>query len=86
VPWSKSKNDDIRNGMALCKLCHWAFDRGMIGVSGNYSVITSRDIGANANVPGFLTLLSGRAILPPENRDHWPAQSYLDEHRRTWRL
>jgi putative restriction endonuclease len=86
VPWCKSRNDDVRNGMALCKLCHWAFDRGMIGVSGSYNVITSRHIGVNSNVPGFLTLLSGRTILPPENRDHWPAQSYLDEHRRAWRL
>jgi len=32
IPWSRSKNDDIRNGMALCKLCHWAFDEGMMGV------------------------------------------------------
>ena len=86
VPWSKSRNDDVRNGMALCKLCHWAFDRGMIGVSADYSVITSRHIGANSNVPGFLTMLSGRGILPPENRDHWPAHDYLSEHRRTWRL
>jgi len=42
VPWSRSQNDDIRNGMALCKLCHWAFDEGMMGVSDSYAVITSR--------------------------------------------
>jgi putative restriction endonuclease len=86
VPWSQSKNDDVRNGMALCKLCHWAFDRGMIGVSSSYSVVTSRHIGANSNVPGFLTMLAGRGILPPANREHWPAQDYLSEHRRSWRL
>jgi putative restriction endonuclease len=34
VPWSKSQNDDIRNGMALCRTCHWGFDEGMLGVSG----------------------------------------------------
>jgi putative restriction endonuclease len=44
VLWSKSKNDDIRNGMALCKLCHRAFEKGMMGVSDNYEVITSRQI------------------------------------------
>lgn len=86
VPWSKSQNDDIRNGMALCKLCHWAFDAGMMGVSENYLVITSRQIAANPNVPGLLLTLSDRSIIPPHDRDLWPAQQYLAEHRRAWRL
>lgn len=86
IPWSRSKNDDIRNGMALCKLCHWAFDEGMMGVSDSYNVITSRQIAANPNVPGFLLTLAGRSIITPANRDLWPAQHYLSEHRRDWRL
>lgn len=86
IPWSRSKNDDIRNGMALCKLCHWAFDEGMMGVSNDYNVITSSQIALNPNVPGFLLTLSGRGIIPPSDRDFWPAQEYLAEHRREWRL
>ncbi|HSM57087.1 MAG TPA: HNH endonuclease, partial [Candidatus Sulfomarinibacteraceae bacterium] len=27
VPWSESQNDDPRNGLALCRLCHWTFDQ-----------------------------------------------------------
>jgi putative restriction endonuclease len=86
VRWSKTRNDDIRNGMALCKLCHWAFDEGMMGVSESYNVITSRQIGLDPNVPGFLLTLSGRGIIPPVDRDLWPAQEYLAEHRSDWRL
>jgi len=86
IPWSKSQNDDIRNGMALCKICHWAFDEGMMGVSENYDVITSRQIAANTNVPGFLMTLTGRSIISPSDRDLWPAQQCLFEHRREWRL
>ncbi len=86
VPWSKSQNDDIRNGMALCKLCHWAFDEGMMGVSQEYNVITSRQIGIDPNVPGFMMTLSGRGIIPPSDQAFWPAQQYLAEHRRAWRL
>ena len=86
VPWSVSQNDDIRNGMALCKLCHWAFDEGMMGVPDKYNVITSRQIGANPNVPGFLLTLSGRGIIPPADRDLWPEQKYLLWHRRENRL
>ena len=86
VPWSRSRNDDIRNGMALCKLCHWAFDKGMMGVSDNYEVITSRQIAADPNVPGLLLTLTGRGIIGPQERDFWPARQYIAEHRRDWRL
>lgn len=86
VPWSMNRNDDIRNGMALCKLCHWAFDEGMIGVSESYCVITSRQIGVDPNVPGFLLTLSGRGIIPPGDKELWPEQKYLGWHRREWRL
>jgi putative restriction endonuclease len=86
IPWSKSRIDDIRNGMALCKLCHWAFDEGMMGVSDDFNVITSRQIAVNPNVPGFLLTLSGRGIIGPPDRDLWPARQYLAEHRRGWRL
>jgi len=86
VPWSRSRNDDIRNGMALCKLCHWAFDEGMMGVSDNYEVITSRQIAADPNVPGFLLTLTGRGIIGPQESELWPARQYIAEHRREWRL
>lgn len=86
VPWSVNQNDDIRNGMALCKLCHWAFDEGMMGVSDGYNVITSRQIGADPNVPGLLLTLSGRGIILPVDQSLWPEHAYLGEHRRKWRL
>jgi len=86
VPWSKTQNDDIRNGMALCKLCHWAFDEGMVGVSDSYAVVTSRQIAQNPNFPGSLQALSGRSIIAPTNQALWPAQEYLHWHRREYRL
>lgn len=86
VPWSRSQNDDVRNGMALCKLCHWAFDRGMVGVSCDYHVIASRQIGVDPNVPGALQTMEGRGILSPGDRDLWPAQKFLSWHRKEFRL
>jgi len=86
VPWRTPQNDDIRNGMALCKLCHWSFDEGMMGLSDNYDVIVSRQITANPNVPGFLVTLSGRGAILPTDNDLWPEPEYLKEHRQEWRL
>ena len=48
VRWSKTQNDDIRNGMALCKLCHWAFDEGMMGVP---TITTSSPRARSASIP-----------------------------------
>jgi putative restriction endonuclease len=86
VPWSVNQNDDIRNGMALCKLCHWAFDKGMIGVSEEYKVITSLHIEANHNVPGFLQMLSDSGIRMPADKKLCPSQKYLKWHRMKYRL
>lgn len=86
VPWCDSKNDDVRNGMALCRLCHWGFDEGMLGVSTNYQVITSASIGLSPNFAGPLQTLTGRGIIPPQDSALWPAQEYLGEHRRRWKL
>lgn len=86
IPWSQTQNDDVRNGLALCRTCHWGFDEGMLGVSDNYTVITARTLVTDPNVPGLLSMLTGRGIIPPAERDHWPAQEFLGEHRRAWRL
>ena len=39
IPFSVSYNDDIRNGISLCKSHHWAFDTGLISVNKAYEVI-----------------------------------------------
>jgi len=36
--------------------------------------------------PGFHLTLTGRGIIGPQERELWPAQQYIAEHRRDWRL
>jgi putative restriction endonuclease len=31
VPWSETQDDRPANGMALCRMCHWTFDEGLLG-------------------------------------------------------
>jgi putative restriction endonuclease len=82
VPWSVSHNDDPRNGMALCRLCHWTFDEGLVGVSPQYVVITSTQLAAAHNVPGHLVTLDGRGILGPFEQYLWPDLDALSWHHR----
>jgi len=82
VPWSISHNDDPRNGMALCRLCHWTFDEGLIGVSSRYVVITSPQLAASHNVPGHLLTLTDRGIIGPAEQPLWPYLDALSWHRQ----
>ncbi len=86
VPWSVSQNDDIRNGMALCKLCHWGFDEGLMGVSDTYTVIISKQVAQNHNAAGALLNLTDRNILGPQEKALWPHPDHIGWHRATFRL
>jgi len=38
-PFAESQNDDIQNGLALCKNAHWMFDEGLWSVRGDGRVV-----------------------------------------------
>ncbi len=84
IPWRESKNDDIGNGMALCKLCHWAFDEGLISVSNSFTVLLSSQLGRHGNAAGLLGTLAGRGIIGPSEQVMWPNQKNLKWHRSKW--
>ena len=81
-PWSVSHNDNPTNGMALCRLCHWTFDEGLITVSAQYTVLTSRQLSTNQNFPGHLLTLTGRPIIGPEDQILMPDLDALSYHRK----
>ena len=81
-PWSRFKDDEVQNGMALCRLCHWAFDEGLMSVDDNYQVLTSRQMAMAPNAAGFLMTLSGRPIIGPQDAAFWPDPARLAWHRR----
>ena len=80
VPWSISHNDDPRNGMALCRLCHWTFDEGLLAVSFQYTVQASPRLRAEHNLPAHLAALDGRGMLTPTDVDFWPTADSLHWH------
>ena len=80
-PWSETQDDRPANGMALCRMCHWTFDEGLLGVSQEYEVIASRQLTVLNNLPGYLTNLEGRGIVGPAQRAFWPATESLRWHQ-----
>ena len=71
--------DSVRNGIALCGTMHWMFDRGLISVDDDLSILVARD-----RVPDTVVRLinpSGRA-RGPERVDFRPHPNFLAYHRR----
>ena len=82
IPWSVSRNDDPTNGLALCKLCHWSFDEGLVSITQEFVIITSRQLTVNANLPGHIVTLGGRMLIKPMVESYWPALECLRYHHR----
>ena len=81
IPFRISKNDDVRNGISLCKLHHWSFDKGLISLSKTYQVLVSPLMSNRRPTEWMLTELQDKSILLPERNQLYPAQDALAWHR-----
>ena len=82
IPWCESHDDHPTNNMALCKLCHWSFDEGLMSVGSEYQVMVSQTVKNDSNLPGHILTLSDRPIFKPPESRNWPAQENFQWHRR----
>ena len=89
VPHGLNGKDDIWNGIALCRLHHWAFDVGWFSLSNNYRIIVSShienlscDFGIIGNMEVFRKSFgSNKAILLPQKKSFCPHESSIEWHR-----
>ncbi len=77
-PVASGGPDSVRNGLALSGTVHWMFDRGLISVDNDYSLL----IAGNA-VPDTITRLMNpeRRLLVPSRPDERPHSQFLQYHR-----
>ncbi|WP_276274710.1 HNH endonuclease [Haladaptatus sp. QDMS2] len=78
-PKSKGGSEDVRNGMALCRLHHWAFDSGWLSVSDDYEVLV-RDESGCEGYHEFKQYEGGTVKLPTDTRAE-PSVEALQKHR-----
>ncbi len=81
-PWSEGHDDRPTNGLALCRLCHWSFDEGLMSVGDKYEVLVSKRVQIEQNLPGHILTLRDRHIFTPSENQYWPAQDNFDYHRK----
>ncbi len=76
-------SDSVRNGIALCRLHHGAYDNSLLGVQSTYRLIVNpkaarhlRETGFDGGLDAFRAALPP-AIAVPDERNSWPAPPNL---------
>ena len=80
IPRGVNGSNDPRNGLALCRSHHWAFDRLLWTVTDDNEILVPRrvqDVSANQE----LARLSGEGIRLPRRTLYHPAREATNHHR-----
>jgi len=78
-PVEHQGSDSVRNGLALSGTLHWMFDRGLVSVADDMSILISRNK-VPADVADRLIHPQGKLWLPQDDRDR-PHPRNLRWHR-----
>jgi hypothetical protein len=74
--------DDPRNGIALSRSAHWAFDRGIFTISDQYEVLVNPKA-RTADCAKFPILeIDRNRIVLPSDKAYWPHSEALDWHKQ----
>jgi len=77
VPVERGGNDSVQNGIALSGTVHWMFDRGLLSLGDDFTILQSRQLNEDIS---HLLVKDGKARVPmaPHLRPH---PHYLGWHR-----
>ncbi|SDK78994.1 HNH endonuclease [Natronorubrum texcoconense] len=74
--------DVVQNGLALCRLHHWAFDAGWLAVSDEYRIL----VADRPDLEGYeeFSRLEGETITVPTSEEERPHAKFLAAHRERY--
>ena len=78
IPDSQKGPSHPKNGIALSRDMHWAFDKGFFSISTDYNIIIHEKA---RSMPAFSSL-DGKKIFLPSDERAWPSKISLDYHRK----
>jgi Predicted restriction endonuclease len=79
-PVASAGPDSVRNGVALCGTVHWMFDRGLLSLDDDYTILMARD---RVPEPVHRMINPNGRLLVPERPELRPHQQFLRFHRET---
>ena len=74
-------SDDVRNGICLCRMHHWAMDAGWLSIADDYTVLVRDDL-PNRDDYEFIREYKGERLHLPSVAESTLDRMYLREHRR----
>ncbi|OYX42531.1 MAG: HNH endonuclease [Rhodobacterales bacterium 32-67-9] len=78
-PVERQGSDSVRNGLALSGTLHWMFDRGLLSVAEDFTILVSRNK-VPSEVVNRLVVSDGKLRRPKDER-YWPHPANLKWHR-----
>lgn len=80
-PFAKSFDDSIGNGLSLCPLHHWCFDRGLFSIDDNYKMIVSANFEESGSEAFLIRSLESKEIYLPKEKPFRPSLTMIRWHR-----
>jgi putative restriction endonuclease len=81
--FSDSRNNDVRDGIALCKNAHWLFDNGLWTIADDFTVMVARDhFSEDSPDQKPLGDYHGQRIRLPSDPALYPDPDHLAWHRK----
>ncbi|MEX2673448.1 MAG: HNH endonuclease [Phycisphaeraceae bacterium] len=77
VPWAVSRDDNPRNGIALCKNHHWAMDRSLIAPTPRMIWAVSKCLDERIEGQRDLIGLRDQTVIPPRDERFRPTSDAL---------
>lgn len=81
VPFSESYDDSLQNGIALSPNLHRAFDRGLIAISDEYTVVVNSNFTETKSSYG-IKQFEGVKIALPNETSMYPSLENIAQHRK----
>ena len=84
VPVAAGGPDVVQNGLALCGTAHWLFDRHLISIGKDFSLLVAHNR-LPEGMRGTFLPENGRLMMPKDER-LWPAVRFTERHRERFAL
>lgn len=82
IPFSEGYDDTLTNGIALCPNLHRAFDRGLISISDDYTILISKNFIENQKSVFNISQFAGKPIFLPYSEELYPDLENITVHRK----
>jgi putative restriction endonuclease len=82
VPFSEGYDDTLTNGIALCPNLHRAFDRGLISIADDYTILVNKNFIENQKSAFNMSQFAGKQIFLPFSESLFPSLENISFHRK----